>query len=184
MLEHVTNSSVILGSLSRGSGEEGVTVLLRLAPGAAEWMLPPGLGLWVSRDFDTGKRLHRCRDPLCYLSMPVWGHTVRLNINSKERDPLLIPGPAVFWGVCPSAQDFVWSPAFFHSRLPVLKCLTAFLDGLGKGRELADPRPSGLEKVAGTTTAPRAEPGNGLQEKLPLTSAESEILWGTNECSK
>lgn len=50
--------------------------------------------------------------------------------------------------------------------------------------ELVFPDPSDSESLQAPSLKPRADAGEGFQEKYPLTSAESEIIWGINEYTK
>lgn len=55
------------------------------------------------------------------------GHLSCLNINSKERDPLLMLGLAVFREVCPSTQELAQRSASFHSYFTGFKMTCTLL---------------------------------------------------------
>lgn len=50
--------------------------------------------------------------------------------------------------------------------------------------ELASRGPWDSESLQAPSLKPRADTGEGFQEKYPLTSAESEIIWAINEYTK
>lgn len=112
--------------------------------------------------------------------MPVLGHFAWLNTNSKEFT-LFTPGLAACREICPSAEHLSQPPPLFRSYLLALKYL--FPSQMGPGSWLA-PGPQGCRRFQAPPLQPRAEPGEGLQEELPLTSAESEIMWAINYYSK